>query len=123
MPPPRRWLGVLHAQSPGIASPSAGKMSRRRLPHAGEVVAWQLGVEQHARTTYTWELENHGTMLVKGAKAYQDAAMMAMMFGYLPPLRLACIRTCRHPDFCGFGAQCMEADCRRVGGRGTLVTQ
>lgn len=103
---------MLQSLSAFVANPSTRGLKRRSLPHAKDVVAWQLKVEHHAQSSFTMDLEAYGKMTMVVARAYRDAAMLAMMFGYLPPLRLSCVRTCYHPDFVGFGMRCMEEGCR-----------
>ncbi|KAK9840139.1 hypothetical protein WJX74_004022 [Apatococcus lobatus] len=43
------------------------------------------------------------------ARDLHDAALMCCIFGYLPPPRLSCLRTCTIPSFAG---PCMHPDCK-----------
>ena len=44
------------------------------------------------------------------ARELQDVTLACTIFGYLPPVRLACIRTLLHP---GYKGECLYPDCRR----------
>lgn len=106
------WVDVLNKQCTNLVVPSRAQHAMTNLPSAKEVVVWQLEVLQHSSLMLAHDINTHGTMhRHKTALASQDAAMLAMCFGFLPPLRLACVRTCLHPDFVQEHGGCMDLDC------------
>jgi hypothetical protein len=107
------WVDILHKQSPNIALPPRGVLQRVNLPSAKEVLKFQLDVLEHS-TSMTAEDVNKWAKMTrpKTAQACQDSAMMAMAFGFLPPLRLGCIRTCLHPDHVQPQGGCEDDECR-----------
>lgn len=108
-----KWVDFLHRQCPNVSLPSPALHNRTNLPTASQVIGWQLKVEAHARQLLTEDTELHGKMYRSDTcRAAQDAAMLALSFGYLPPLRLSCIRTCVHPDFVASSGGCCESSCR-----------
>lgn len=109
------WLDVFHKQCHNVALPSTANLQKTKLPHAREVLLWQLQVERFAEQEHATDIKRFGKMHRHAtAVASQEAAMMAMMFGYLPPLRLACVRSLLHPDQVLASGGCMDEDCRCV---------
>jgi len=112
-----QWLDSLRRQLKYVAGPGHGPTARAMLPHASLVIRWQLLVEAHADSLHEVDLREHGR-LYKYATcvALGDAAQLAMMFGYLPPLRLACVRTLLHPDYVHTpgpqGTFCTDPECK-----------
>ena len=105
------WLEVLSRQAP-FAAPS----NRRayNLPSAKDILLFQAGVEGLATSMWEdWLLHSDPsqpvTMPMMHAKVCMDAALLGLMFGYVPPVRLACIRTCIHPSH--VGGPCLDTDC------------
>jgi hypothetical protein len=108
------WVDVLQRQCPNAALPSQAALLHSKLPHAKEVLAWGLKVEKLAAQMAAADITRWGQLTRPAtAKAVQDAAQLAMMFGYLPPLRLACVRTCLHPDCVQPSGGCMDTECRQ----------
>ena len=108
-----RWVDVLHKQSHNAGAPSRSVVHRSNLPTAKEVLGFQLQVEKLASQLLAEDTMKWGGMHRQVTyKAAQDSAMLALCFGYLPPLRLGCIRTCLHPDFVMESGGCLEEECR-----------
>lgn len=88
-----KWTDALQRQCQHAAPPPMAHLQRTRLPHARDVLAWQLAVQEHADAELAADLLRHGRIQrVKTLRACHDAAMLDMMYGYLPPPRLSCIR-------------------------------
>lgn len=95
-------------------------MIRTSLPHAKDFMALQVKVEAHAQKLLTEDIHRYGAMHRRTtAVAWLNAARLAMMAGYLPPLRLAAVRSMCHPDHVLPSGGCMDEDCRWVLGRKT----
>lgn len=107
------WLEVLQKQCHNAAMPSQAPAMHHNLPHAKEVIAWQLRVEEAAAQAMAFDIGKFGKMFrASTARACMDAAQLAMMFGYLPPLRLGCVRTALHPDHVQASGGCMDEECK-----------
>lgn len=116
------WLEVLQKQSSNAAQPSTTPLQHSKLPHAKEVIAFQLQVEEHAATLTAAEVHEAGKLFRPStATACQDAAQLALMFGYVPPLRLACIRSCLHPDAVQPSGGCMDEQCKKSSCQGNRL--
>jgi len=88
-----QWFDKLLKQCTHAARPSPSPMQRTKLPHAKDVLKWQLTVEEAADELLAVDLTKHGDMKRRETiKASQDAACLALCFGYLPTPRLSCIR-------------------------------
>jgi hypothetical protein len=106
------WLDVVQRQVKNVAQPSQQPARIANLPSAANVLRWQVKVEEIAIEERAKDIAEWGTMTrTDAATATQNAAQLALMFGYLPPLRLACIRTCLHPDAVAAGTMCSDAEC------------
>lgn len=106
------WLDVLHKQCHNAALPSTARLQQTKLPHAREVMSFQVQVEKLASMLQAEDITVYGSLHRKQtAKATQDAALLSMLVGYLPPIRLSCARTCLHPDHVVEGG-CMDEECR-----------
>ena len=106
-----QWVDILNKQSPNIAQPSKAPLQRVNLPTARDVIKFQLDVMAHSTTMTAQDINKWGQMTrQKTAQACQDTAMMCLAFGFLPPLRLGCIRSCLHPDHVEQG--CLDTECR-----------
>lgn len=109
-----RWVDVLQKQCPNAAMPSQAPLQHSKLPHAKEVLALGLRVEKLAAQMAAADITRWGQLTRPAtAQALQDAAQLAMMSGYLPPLRLGCVRSCLHPDGVQPSGGCMDTDCRQ----------
>lgn len=107
------WMDALHKQSHNACLPSKAGVMKTNLPHAKDFIAFQLGVEAQADKMLSEDTHTHGTMMRrKTAVACQDAALLALMAGYLPPPRLAALRSLCHPDSVWSEGGCMDDDCR-----------
>lgn len=107
------WLDVLMKQGPNAALPNQGHMQRTKLPHARDVLKWQLKVEEATDSLLAKDIALNGKIVRHStACASQDAAFLALAFGYLPTPRLMCIRTCLHPDRVIDWGGCLDTDCR-----------
>lgn len=62
-----------------------------------------------AREAVEASMQAHG-FTVANSKQLHDVALGCTCFGYLPPIRLVCIRTLVHPWYMG---KCMYEDCKR----------
>jgi hypothetical protein len=108
------WVDIMHKQCPNIALPSRGPAQRINLPTATEVLKFQLAVMDHSQTMLAEDISKwQGMKRAKTAQACQDSAMMSLAFGFLPPLRLGCIRSCLHPDHVQDSGGCQDAECRQ----------
>ncbi len=107
------WIDTLQRQCPNATLPSKAALMRTNLPHAKAFIAFQLKVEAEADRLLAEDIKMYGTMKRPNtAVACQDAALLAMMAGYLPPPRLAALRTTCHPDHIPQPGGCMDEDCR-----------
>lgn len=107
------WLDILHKQCPNIALPPKGHAQRIDLPPAKDVLKFQLSVIEHSTSMASEDIARWGRMTrATTARACQDTAMMALSFGFLPPLRLGCIRSCLHPDHVRASGGCQDNECR-----------
>lgn len=107
------WMDTLHKQCHNACLPSKAALMKTNLPHAKEFIAFQLNVEAQADKLLSEDTKMHGTMnRHKTAIACQDAALLALMAGYLPPPRLAALRSLCHPDSVMSEGGCMDDDCR-----------
>lgn len=108
-----QWVDVLHKQCHNLVTPSPTHHVRSNLPSAKEVVHWQIKVLDHSCLLLAEDIYNKGTLHRRStALATQDAAMLALCFGFLPPLRLSCVRTCLHPDAVLELGGCIHEECR-----------
>lgn len=108
-----QWIDTLHKQCPNATLPPRSALMRTNLPHAREFLALQLKVEAVADKLMAEDIQLYGVMKrSKTAMACQDAALLAMMAGYLPPPRLAALRSTCHPDHILQIGGCMDEDCR-----------
>jgi hypothetical protein len=105
-----------------VALPSPANIQRTKLPHAKEVLSLQLQVQKRAKQLADADIAKHGKPhRLETHKALQESAMCSLMYGFLPPLRLACVRTLIHPSRIVPPAKdgeaqllggCLEPDCR-----------
>jgi len=88
-----KWTDKLQRQCQHAATPPVSNMQRTKLPHAREVLKWQLVVQHEADSLLAEDLQRKGALdRQETARAVQDAAFLDMSFGYLPTPRLACLR-------------------------------
>lgn len=108
------WVDIFHKQCHNVALPSTSNAQRVGLPHAKDVLKWQMRVDKDANEMLAADIKQKGKMFRRAsAIKCQDAALLGMMFGHLPPPRLMCLRTMLHPDKVLFaGGGCLEKDCR-----------
>lgn len=111
------WLDSLRRQLKYVTTPSQGPSMRAALPHASLVIRWQLLVESRADSLWAADMRRFRRLHTEAAAlALSDAAQLAIMFGYLPPLRLACVRTLLHPDYVDVpgpeGVYCTDPECK-----------
>lgn len=86
---------------------------KTNLPHAKDFMAFQLRVEAEADKLLSEDTKMYGTMKRhKTTVACQNAALLALMAGYLPPPRLAALRSLCHPNNVMSQGGCMDDDCR-----------
>ena len=80
---------------------------------ASDLLKLTMAAKQHAEQQYHRLGATAAT-----SRQLHDAALACMMFGYMPPLRLACLRTLTHPSYQG---PCIHPDCIRPGCRGNRL--
>jgi len=108
-----RWVNTFQAQCHNIGLPSKAALKRTNLPHAKEVMALQIKVEALADRLMAQDIQRYGKLFRRDtAIACLNAARLAMMAGYLPPLRLTAVRTLCHPDHVKQSGGCMDEECR-----------
>jgi hypothetical protein len=109
------WVDVLLKQCMHVATPSNSNLQQTKLPHARDVLQWQLKVYQYADGQLANDITKWGKMFRhETVKACQDAALLGMCFGHLPPPRLRCIETALHPDHVQTSGGCLDPECRWV---------
>lgn len=87
------WIDALSRQCQHATTPPLSPLQRTKLPHAKDVLKWQLQVERESDELLLHDLQTRGTVYrPKTARACQDTAFLSLAFGYLPPPRLLCIR-------------------------------
>lgn len=99
-------------------------MPRNLISHAqadnwmssADMVKLNMAAKQQAEQAYL----DQGASLA-ACRQLHDAALSCTMFGYLPPVRLSCIRTMTHPSY---GGPCLHPDCQLQHCRGNrLIVQ
>ena len=109
------WVATLQSQCQYAARPPMSNMRRAELPSAREVLRWQLQIEGAASQMLAQDVRQQGRMYRQAtAVASLNAAFLGLAFGYLPPPRLACLRTCLHPDYVEDAGGCIDEACRQV---------
>lgn len=107
------WWEAFFSQCGNLAPPSTSRLQRTKLPHAREVIRLQVKVEATARDMLAEDIRQRGAAFRRNTyRALLEAAILALMFGHLPPVRLACIRSCLHPDHVLPSGGCMDEGCR-----------
>lgn len=95
------WLSNMNSQlqhamprvEPEISLPAAHEVIRH-------IEALRLNaIQARPAQGQSWSLE--------AARLFHDGALACLMFGYLPPVRLLCLRTLQHPDVAG----CLHKGC------------
>lgn len=71
---------------------------------AADLVQLNMAAKQQAEQAYL----DQGASLT-ACRQLHDAALSCTLFGYLPPVRLSCIRSMTHPSYSG---PCLHPDCR-----------
>lgn len=88
-----KWIDTLQRQCSNVGLPSQSPLQRTKLPHAREVLRWQLRMEAALDSLLAEDIERHGRMTrMATIKASQDVAFCELAFGHLPTPRLSCIR-------------------------------
>lgn len=105
------WLHTLSQQLSKVAAPSPSLQIKAILPPAKEVLRWQRRLEREAFAAYKAAKERWGGMIASVAWMLHNIALLALLFGYLPTLRLACVRTALHPDHAAAAGRCSDPDC------------
>lgn len=80
---------------------------------AADMVKINMTAKQQAEQAY----EDQGASL-NACRQLHDAALSCTLFGYLPPVRLSCIRTMTHPSYKG---PCLHPDCHQQQCRGNRL--
>ena len=80
---------------------------------AAGVVKLNMAAKQQAEQAYV----DQGASLA-ACRQLHDAALGCTMFGYLPPVRLSCIRSMTHPSHSG---PCLHPDCKLKDCRGNRL--
>ena len=80
---------------------------------AADVVKLNMAAKQQAEQAYV----DQGASLA-ACRQLHDAALGCTMFGYLPPVRLSCIRSMTHPSYSG---PCLHPDCKLKDCRGNRL--
>jgi hypothetical protein len=105
---------MLIRQVPHCTVPSQRYVRKSNLPQPGVLIAFQDRLESKAAALLREDERTHGGMFrQRTALTCMNAALLAMCFGRTPPVRLTCIRTCRHPDHVEPGG-CDDESCRCV---------
>lgn len=104
------------------------------LPTKEQVLKWQLSLEQLARAQYQQELnlcvfqrqsQQLAPIFSKAvATLLMEVVLVSFFSGYIPPLRLACIRSLKVPNApCvpGTGKACEHEDCSKSGCKGNRL--
>lgn len=80
---------------------------------AADMVRLNMAAKQQAEQAYV----DQGASLA-ACRQLHDAALGCTLFGYLPPVRLSCIRSMTHPSYTG---PCLNPDCQLKGCRGNRL--
>ena len=96
-----RWLSNMNSQLQHAMPRVEPEIN---LPPAHEVIRHIENLRLNAMQALPaqgqpWSLE--------AARLFHDGALACLMFGYLPPVRLLCLRTLQHPDVAG----CLHKGC------------
>jgi hypothetical protein len=109
-----KWVDGLAAQSSNLGLASTATTLRSKLPKAKQMINFQLKVSAHAKALEEEDKARYGKPhRMETLKASADRARVALMFGFLPPMRLKCVRTLLHPSApASATGLCQEAGCR-----------
>ena len=80
---------------------------------AADLVRLILAAKENAEQLY-----NSQGATAAACRTLHDAVLACMLFGYLPPVRLSCIRTMTHPKYHG---PCLHPDCNNEACRGNRL--
>ena len=80
---------------------------------AADMVKLNMTAKQQAEQAYV----DQGASLA-ACRQLHDAALSCTLFGYLPPVRLSCIRSMTHPSYSG---PCLHPDCKQSDCRGNRL--
>ena len=110
----RNWLSRLNRQLATILPQGSTMMDLSDLPPANEIV--QL-IEKF-KCSALGSLPPPGQPFsIETAKTLQQAALSCCIFGYLPPIRLVCLRTLQVPD----STKCLIGGCLKFGCQGNRL--
>ena len=110
----KNWLSRLNKQLASVLPQGAVTIDLCDLPAAHEIV--QL-IEKF-KCTALRELPPPGQPLaIETARTLLQAALTCCIFGYLPPVRLVCLRTLQIPE----STKCLFGGCLKLGCRGNRL--
>lgn len=98
------WLSILNSQ---LCHIMPKEISTIQLPEAKDVVKFIERLKWKALHAYMG-IAPGSVISMKLARLFHDALLACMIFGYLPPLRLVCLRTLQQP--CAKG--CLHKGCK-----------
>lgn len=115
-----KWFANLKSQCVPAAL-SSEPVDITRMPPLGELLTRQAAyIEKKMDMFERWQQhagEFSTSKMDEAIWGLQSAALMAMLFGYLPPMRLLATATLKHPDYAD--TPCTE--CHKVGCKGNRV--
>ena len=110
----REWLSRVNKQLAHIMTKPNMKQDISDLPHAHEIVHLLEKLRQKALQS----LPPLGQLpSIETARLMHDACLACCMFGYLPPIRLVCLRTLQMPE----SGLCLVPGCLKIGCRGNRL--
>ncbi len=117
--PAIHWYRLWHAPAGGRPAPKThqGPQSLADIAKwmpAAEVVHLIHKAEQEAQA----QMQQRG-VTVDTSRDMHDAALAAMTFSHLPPVRLSCIRSLVVPTYTG---PCLHDDCKETGCQGNRLS-
>ena len=110
----RNWLSRLNKQLATVLPLGSTTIDLCDLPSAHEIV--QL-IERFKCTTLGGLPPPGQPLSLETAKTLQQAALSCCIFGYLPPVRLVCLRTLQVPD----SSKCLFGGCLKFGCKGNRL--
>ena len=108
------WISRLCKQLSSVMPQASTRTDISDLPAAHEIVQMIERVRQSALSS----LPPVGqVMSQETARLLHDASLACLMFGYLPPIRLVCLRTLQMPG----SIKCLVPGCTKLGCRGNRL--
>ena len=114
----KNWLSAIHVQVAEWLPASSASPSDPLLIEAAELLKLISSYMHKAWAAYQADMQQHGKPTAQSMRQLHDAALLCMLFGWLPPVRASMLISLHKPDL---PHKCMSVNCSCPGNHLTWI--